>query len=689
MSWNQQPPGPLPMLPPASTSPWATAAPGAATPWKKHTTNDGKNYYYNTLTKQTTWETPDELKTPLERALSGTQWKEFTAADSGKKYYYNSNTKVTTWEVPAEIQAIIDASQTSAVVLASDALERKEEEKSLPPGPTAEAPKTVEFSTREEAERAFKKLLHDKGVTPAWTWDETLNVIIRHPVYRALKTLAERRATFEQYVEERRQEEEHRRKTKYANDRQALRKLFSETTTIHPRTHYRKVEELLQENPVFRAVPEKDREAIYAEYSEDMKIKEKEVIRETRKENVAKFERLLNRLTSEGLITLETTWEQVQTLYKAQPEYRADRKLQAMEPIDFLLTFVAHIGEICSKFQQKLDAEHRAVRRQERKNRDAFRETLLKLKENGTVHARSLWVDIYPLIKDDPSLQALLRQHGSSPMEIFGDVVMEILDEFRPQRREIEDRIKNLGITVTTAMTFEDFNKAIDGSALAHISPKNLELVYLEHLDWAVQHEKEDRRRMERKLRKKQDALKSVLKRLNPPLSLDSSWDSVAPRISDLEEYVSLEESQRLETFQKFIHRLKEKADKKHHRVRSDDEDEEGSIKEDNTDKRRKRSSRDERSSKSGRDKDRGDRDRDRDRKRHRRHRSPSSGADEDRSSRHKKKRNEDSDLEEGEERGSGRRGSSDTRRRPDVALTDRHPPPPRPDDSEEEGEVR
>lgn len=34
--------------------------------WTEHKSVDGKTYYYNTETKQSTWEKPDELKSPAE-----------------------------------------------------------------------------------------------------------------------------------------------------------------------------------------------------------------------------------------------------------------------------------------------------------------------------------------------------------------------------------------------------------------------------------------------------------------------------------------------------------------------------------------------------------------------------------------------------------------------------------------------
>ncbi|XP_069472534.1 pre-mRNA-processing factor 40 homolog A isoform X3 [Ambystoma mexicanum] len=71
--------------------------------WTEHKSPDGRIYFYNIETKQSTWEKPDELKSPAEQLLSKCPWKEFKS-DSGKSYYYNSQTKESRWAKPKELE---------------------------------------------------------------------------------------------------------------------------------------------------------------------------------------------------------------------------------------------------------------------------------------------------------------------------------------------------------------------------------------------------------------------------------------------------------------------------------------------------------------------------------------------------------------------------------------------------------
>ncbi|KAL1194306.1 Pre-mRNA-processing protein 40A [Cardamine amara subsp. amara] len=85
-----------------STDP-GNLTPQSASDWQEHASADGRKYYYNKRTKQSSWEKPLELMTPLERADASTVWKEFTTAE-GRKYYYNKVTKESKWTIPEDLK---------------------------------------------------------------------------------------------------------------------------------------------------------------------------------------------------------------------------------------------------------------------------------------------------------------------------------------------------------------------------------------------------------------------------------------------------------------------------------------------------------------------------------------------------------------------------------------------------------
>ncbi|KDP22962.1 hypothetical protein JCGZ_01659 [Jatropha curcas] len=81
--------------------------------WTAHKTDTGIVYYYNAITRVSTYEKPlgfkgEPEKVPMQPTpvsmenLAGTDWALITTND-GKKYYYNNKTKVCSWQIPSEV----------------------------------------------------------------------------------------------------------------------------------------------------------------------------------------------------------------------------------------------------------------------------------------------------------------------------------------------------------------------------------------------------------------------------------------------------------------------------------------------------------------------------------------------------------------------------------------------------------
>merc|ERR1719187_233728 len=71
--------------------------------WTEHKSPDGRIYYYNTVTRASVWDKPDELKSSSELLLSQCPWKEYKS-ESGKIYFHNVNTKESRWTIPKELE---------------------------------------------------------------------------------------------------------------------------------------------------------------------------------------------------------------------------------------------------------------------------------------------------------------------------------------------------------------------------------------------------------------------------------------------------------------------------------------------------------------------------------------------------------------------------------------------------------
>jgi len=101
-----------------ASAPGAVVQPGnsnlqSSSDWQEHTATDGRRYYFNKKTRQSSWEKPLELMTPIERADASTVWKEFTTPE-GRKYYYNKVTKQSKWTIPDELKIAREQAEKTA-----------------------------------------------------------------------------------------------------------------------------------------------------------------------------------------------------------------------------------------------------------------------------------------------------------------------------------------------------------------------------------------------------------------------------------------------------------------------------------------------------------------------------------------------------------------------------------------------
>jgi hypothetical protein len=82
--------------------------------WTTHYDN-GKPYYYNSVTNLSTWELPDVLA-QAEVRTGSTEWKEYRTQD-GRKYYHNSELNITQWDMPPEYRDLLESKEGNLTMI--------------------------------------------------------------------------------------------------------------------------------------------------------------------------------------------------------------------------------------------------------------------------------------------------------------------------------------------------------------------------------------------------------------------------------------------------------------------------------------------------------------------------------------------------------------------------------------------
>uniref|UniRef100_A0A8C4DMZ6 Pre-mRNA-processing factor 40 homolog A n=1 Tax=Dicentrarchus labrax TaxID=13489 RepID=A0A8C4DMZ6_DICLA len=556
--------------------------------WTEHKSLDGKTYYYNTETKQSTWEKPDDLKSPAEQMLSKCPWKEYKS-DTGKPYYYNSQTKESRWTKPKELEDLEGKELLSddvkhvrktvmvhteprcapwmSLVLCFNHLCEKcfmqtPATSSFPLSievPKEERPelqkKTYKWNTKEEAKQAFKELLKEKGVSSNSSWEQAMKMIINDPRYSALPKLSEKKQAFNAYKVQTEKEEKEEARIKYKESKETFQRFLENHEKMTSTTRYKKAEQMFGELEVWSCVPERDRLEIYEDVLFYLAKKEKEQAKQLRKRN---WEALKNILDNMANVTYRTTWSEAQQYLLDNPTFAEDEELQNMDKEDALICFEEHIRALEKEEEEEKQKTLLRERRRQRKNREAFQKFLDELHDHGQLHSMSAWMEMYPTLSSDIRFANMLGQPGSTPLDLFKFYVEDLKARYHDEKRIIKDILKDKGFLVEVNTSFDDFGSVISSDKRATtLDAGNIKLAFNSLLEKAEAREREREKEEARKMKRKEAAFKNMLKQATPPLEPETTWEGVRERFlkESAFEDVTLE-SERKRIFKDFMHVL-------------------------------------------------------------------------------------------------------------------------------------
>ncbi|KAG8746212.1 hypothetical protein FRC10_005728, partial [Ceratobasidium sp. 414] len=585
---------------------------------------EGRIYWYNTQTKASSWEKPEELKTPFEKAMAATPWKEHVS--QGRKYWYHSQTKESKWEMPQELMELMDkvnkenplpvglplrpgapnfaagplnpgdpglpavpglpVNPTLALVgpggmrplgmpgapgvpgfMPQPGMPGFMSNHTVGPGAGTALPTRPNmpddpvippggFPTIDEAEKAFAHLLKKAGVDVTWTWDRTMRAVITDPLYKALGTLAEKKAAWQKYVEAIKTKEKEDRDARIAKARPGIRKLLTESKDVLYYTTFPTAEKLFARVSAWNAAKiEDERKTIFEEFVEELKNAETIKQRELKTKNIARIVSLFKELD----VDVVTKWRTAQQRVLECDAWRDDEELHSLGPLDMLLAF-----EDYSRAQERIHQEESQKKvmekaRKERKAREAFRELLAELVKAGHIRAKTKWKNVYPVFSEDERYVNLLGTPGSNPIELFWDVVDRFDQALEEKVACINRAMEGKGVKFNTAMSEEGFREAIKGSRdIAGLSDKDITEVYNTFKDELNQKAADEARKAERRKRHQIEDLRSALKKMDPPVGLDVTYEQAVPLIQDLKEFRAIEDEEtRAAAFAKY-EKLKE-----------------------------------------------------------------------------------------------------------------------------------
>lgn len=293
-----------------------------------------------------------------------------------------------------------------------------------------------DYSTFEEAEAAFLKLLRRNNVDPNWTWEQTMRAIIKDPQYRALKDPKDRKAAFEKYAVEVRLQEKDRAKERI----EKLRKDFATMLRSHPEikhyTRWKTARPIIAAETIFRsASDDEERRQLFEDYIIELKKANIERETVTRKSAMDDLVEILKSLDLEPY----TRWSEAQGIIQSNQRFQGDEKFKTLSKSDMLTAFENHIKILEKTFNDARQQQKTLKTRRERQNRDRFVALLAELKLDNKIKAGTKWSQIHPVIANDERYISMLGQSGSTPIDLFWDSVEDEERSLRTLRNVVYD----------------------------------------------------------------------------------------------------------------------------------------------------------------------------------------------------------------------------------------------------------
>lgn len=431
--------------------------------WQEVQDDQGRVYYYNSVTQETSWENPE--------ALLSLAWKEYKT-DDGKEYYYNETTGETTWERPVdfekqeEVNDVVEAAaseetteekQKTAEVIVSE-LDQKLSKENVKKSLLATPPT---YESKEEATAAFFEMLQSQNVDSTWSFDRVIETFIQNPVYWLIDDSLERKTLYDEYLV-RKLQEQSQNKTLLI---ESFRKNFLDVLVTYKKdgkikttTRWSTIKQLLiqEDNPIFKhaILPDSDIEEIFHDYVRLFSEEEKQARLETKKQALGELEAYLIQITLSD-DSQSITWKELYLRLQKDERFKANKHFQILTKLDILETYMDKIyPRLIEGIKRKIEKAEKSNYTADRRAREAFR-ALLTTKV--TITGTTSFKDVLPQVEDEDAFIDLCGRNGSTPLELFWDIVDEKKQALKVKKDIVEHSLRKQ--EETNSEIFSTFDK--------------------------------------------------------------------------------------------------------------------------------------------------------------------------------------------------------------------------------------
>lgn len=470
--------------------------------WSEHTAPSGMKYYYNSATKQSTYNKPVQLVSAISDNASNSHqrksdkkvkdvsskaknWTEYIDANTGNTYYSDGAT--TTWEVPEGFEDTSGNNNNKTIKQEVSSSPNSEplRKKRKAAGSIMSENKESKFNNNEEAISAFKGLLLAKGISPTLKWNEVIKMCSsdsRWDDCEQVLTTGERKQALAEYQTKRANELRVLERQERARAKDSFVQLLSETLISSSsstsnnsnlkkfnlwNSRFMDIRDIVSKDDRFYSVQDEGtRESLFLDFCEELRKREERKKRNKKREAQEAFISFLKEMEEACVLSFASTWSSFISSLKDGD--RADARLAISSTItdsDRQLYFADFVIELQAVEDDKRRRIRNARRWAEKAQREVYRETLQRLVSDGNLSIYSRWRNVEEIISAEDSFPPVQEQDRDAPREFFEEFMDEWNDRYRRDRllliQLVNHPTSNREILVKSDTSYDEFVKAL------------------------------------------------------------------------------------------------------------------------------------------------------------------------------------------------------------------------------------
>lgn len=381
-------------------------------------------------------------------------WKE--AKDGkGRVYYYDTVTRQTSWTLPEE--KVVEKQPVAAKKKPHEDETVKEKEK--------EKKSSNEVLSEAQAKERFSAMLKDHGVDIQWSFDRVMDELAttdprywfgdfnndEDPNHQWDDPLW-KQTVWQDYIWS---QQSQRLEDHISSFQSLLQQKYNDGNLKlwHPWPYASKHILNMDTDYSFVILDEELQRKLYYQYIDDLRNSKQQSEEASKQQAKQEMTLYLKSIINSSSGSRPLPWDRILSEYLSSDNkrYVANKNFQLLTLEDILLIYI----ELLNEYEMKIDEQLRDVKEsnytRDRYARDQFKAWLRgELEPKLEIKFNSTWNrDIYPQIKNDDKFLALVGRNGSSPLDLFHDRLHELITILKTKSSLVQEILIEKGVDVS------------------------------------------------------------------------------------------------------------------------------------------------------------------------------------------------------------------------------------------------